>query len=44
MNYKAVTNCLTNWLFIEESSRSGEMKNPDGVGVTLLLLLLGSSE
>lgn len=28
MNYKAVTNCLTNWLFIEESSRSGEVKNP----------------
>ena len=37
MNYKAVTNCLTNWLFIEESSRSRRMKNTDSAGVTLLL-------
>lgn len=49
MNYKAVTNCLTNWLFIEESNRSGEVKNRNSVSVTsllilLILLLLGSSE
>lgn len=38
MNYKAVTNCFTNRLFIEESSSSSiRMKNTDGVGVTLLL-------
>uniref|UniRef100_A0A8B9FAY7 Uncharacterized protein n=1 Tax=Amazona collaria TaxID=241587 RepID=A0A8B9FAY7_9PSIT len=41
LNYKAVPNCLTNWLYIEESNRSRGMKNTDSVRVTLLL---GSSE